>query len=121
MSRPRFPILAVLLVAAACRRDVTVLDDVQKMAYSVKPAVVRVSAFATADFHYPIEALRTTEAALRHFAEYGLGAAKAALAQAGEARRNGDEAQAHYWLDICTRLDRQAAMRFERSNEALIG
>ena len=36
----------------ACRRDVSPLDDVQKMAYAVKPAVVRINAFATADFRY---------------------------------------------------------------------
>ncbi|HUJ13610.1 MAG TPA: trypsin-like peptidase domain-containing protein [Thermoanaerobaculia bacterium] len=51
---PRFrPILVLILMAAACRRDVSRLDDVQKMVYSVKPAVVRISAYATAKFHYP--------------------------------------------------------------------
>ena len=43
----------LLLLAVACRRDVSShLDDVQKMAYGVKPAVVRISAYATAEFHY---------------------------------------------------------------------
>ncbi|HEX7190277.1 MAG TPA: trypsin-like peptidase domain-containing protein [Thermoanaerobaculia bacterium] len=44
--------LLTLLLAASCRKS-THLDDVGKMAYGVKPAVVRVSAYATAKFHYP--------------------------------------------------------------------
>lgn len=40
------------LLVASCRKT-TRLDDVGKMAYGVKPAVVRVSAYATAKFHYP--------------------------------------------------------------------
>jgi len=55
---PRSRRLSLLLLAlAACRRDVTRLDDVQKMAYAVKPAVVRINAYATAQFHYPAKAL----------------------------------------------------------------
>jgi hypothetical protein len=52
--RPRPLVIAALLLAAsACRRDVPPpIDAVQKMAYGVKPAVVRISAFATAEFHY---------------------------------------------------------------------
>jgi serine protease Do len=50
-------LLLLLLVAVACRRDVSRLDDVQKMAYAVKPAVVRINAYATAQFHYPAKAL----------------------------------------------------------------
>ncbi|HMC23362.1 MAG TPA: trypsin-like peptidase domain-containing protein [Thermoanaerobaculia bacterium] len=51
---PRASRVFVLLIGAiACRRDVSRLDDVQKMAYGVKPAVVRISAYATAQFHYP--------------------------------------------------------------------
>lgn len=64
MVRPRSLILAVPLLLAACRRDVPQLDDVQKMAYGVKPAVVRISAFATADFRYPIETIRGFEKTL---------------------------------------------------------
>ena len=64
MSRPRH-LLLVLFLAAACRRDVAQqLDEVQKMAYGVKPAVVRVSAFATADFRYSLDTVRDLEAAL---------------------------------------------------------
>src|SRR4051812_4878355 len=66
MPRPRILVLVVVLVAAAsCKRDVTHLDDVQKMAYSVKPSVVRVNAFATADFRYPLATIRALEASLR--------------------------------------------------------
>ena len=51
-------LLLVLVIAAiACQRDMSRLDDVQKMAYSVKPAVVRISAYATAQFHYPPSSL----------------------------------------------------------------
>lgn len=66
MSRPRHLLLILILTAAAaCRRDVAQqLDDIQKMAYGVKPAVVRVSAFATADFRYSLETIRDLEAAL---------------------------------------------------------
>ena len=54
--RARF-VFTLLLAAVACRRDTSRLDDVQKMVYSVKPAVVRISAYATAQFHYPARAL----------------------------------------------------------------
>ncbi len=50
-------LLLLVTLAVACGRDVSRLDDVQKMAYEVKPAVVRVSAYATAEFHYPSAAL----------------------------------------------------------------
>jgi serine protease Do len=65
MARPRFlrPVV-LLLAAAACRRNVVQLDDIQKMAYSVKPAVVRISAFATADFRYPLATIRGFESSL---------------------------------------------------------
>jgi serine protease Do len=64
MVRPRPIVLMFLLLAAACRRDLVRLDDVQKMAYGVKPAVVRISAFATADFRYPIATVRSFEKTL---------------------------------------------------------
>jgi S1-C subfamily serine protease len=65
-TRPRSR-LAFLMVAlaAACRRDVDHLDEVQKMAYGVKPAVVRISALATGEFHYNAEALAAAERQLR--------------------------------------------------------
>src|SRR2546426_3829511 len=55
---PRFRlILLVTLTAFACRRDPSRLDEVQKMAYAVKPAVVRISAYATAQFRYPASSI----------------------------------------------------------------
>jgi S1-C subfamily serine protease len=73
MSRARLlPIAVVFLAglvlifgfAAGCRRPVPHLDDVTKIAYGVKPAVVRISAFATADFHYPSDTVARVEAQL---------------------------------------------------------
>jgi S1-C subfamily serine protease len=54
----------VVLAAGGCRGDVARLDDVQKMAYGVKPAVVRISAFATAQFRYTGADITTIAAAL---------------------------------------------------------
>lgn len=65
MARPRILLAGVLLFAVACRRDEPRQDDVQKMvAYAVKPAVVRINAFATAKFHYSREAIERSAAAL---------------------------------------------------------
>src|SRR5438270_10428908 len=55
--------LLVLLLAASCRKS-THLDEVGKMAYGVKPAVVRVSAYATAKFRYPRAAIAEVAAEL---------------------------------------------------------
>lgn len=49
---PRLLFVLLLLTAFGCRGDVTHLDEAAKMPYSVKPAVVRVNAFAEAQFHY---------------------------------------------------------------------
>src|SRR3954447_6325366 len=54
-------VLTMALVTAGCRRDTSRLDEVQKMAYAVKPGVVRISAFATAHFRYDAEAIRSLE------------------------------------------------------------
>lgn len=66
MFRPRHLALILTLTAlAACRRtDAQALEGVQKMAYGVKPAVVRVSAFAQADFRYPLDVIKDLESAL---------------------------------------------------------
>lgn len=64
MGFPRRRFLFLVLAVAACRRDVARLDDVQKLAYGVKPAVVRVNAYATADFHYPMSAIAEIAEAL---------------------------------------------------------
>lgn len=50
-------VLLLVVAALACRRDVSRLDEVQKMAYGVKPAVVRINAYATAQFHFPASSL----------------------------------------------------------------
>lgn len=63
-TRPRLLVAALLLVTG-CERDVSKLDEVQKMAYGVKPAVVRISAYATAQFHYEAGAVRAVETDLR--------------------------------------------------------
>lgn len=65
MARPRILLAGVFLLAAACSRNEARLDDAQKMvAYAVKPAVVRINAFATASFRYPPEAIESAAAAL---------------------------------------------------------
>jgi S1-C subfamily serine protease len=62
MPRRRPFVLALFVVAlASCRRTPARLDDIQKMAYGVKPAVVRVSAYATATFRYPPSAIKAVE------------------------------------------------------------
>jgi S1-C subfamily serine protease len=66
MPRPRLLIIAVALAAVACGRDDVRVDDAQKfVAYAVKPSVVRISAFATADFRYSIATIGEIEAQLR--------------------------------------------------------
>ena len=63
MPRVR-PLLAVFALAVACRRQDPHLDDVQKMAYAAKPAVVRINAFATATFRYSASDIKRVEAQL---------------------------------------------------------
>ncbi|HUP59908.1 MAG TPA: trypsin-like peptidase domain-containing protein [Thermoanaerobaculia bacterium] len=63
--RGRFLVLLFFFLATFCRRDVSRLDDVQKMAYGVKPAVVRISALATADFRYPVSAIAKIESQIK--------------------------------------------------------
>lgn len=66
MARPRILLVGVLLIAAACRREESRMDDAQKMvAYAVKPAVVRINALATAQFLYPREGIHRVAEALR--------------------------------------------------------
>ena len=48
-------------------------------------------------------------AALRHFAQHGLGAAKVARAQAEKAFFEGDRATYDWWLGITRTLDRRLA------------
>ncbi|MDG5747215.1 hypothetical protein P8Q88_03390 [Qipengyuania sp. XHP0207] len=53
----------------------------------------------------------TMRAALRHFAEHGLNAAKEAARLAEDAHFSGDMQGYRWWLAICRRLDRKAADR----------
>ena len=54
-------------------------------------------------------------AALRHFAEHGLGAAQAARKQAEQAHFAGDKASYEWWLGVCRALDRRLAERLDRT------
>ncbi|MBA4164172.1 MAG: hypothetical protein C0510_06015 [Erythrobacter sp.] len=53
------------------------------------------------------------DAALRHFARHGIGAARAARAQAETAFFAGDRAGYDWWLAICRTLDRRLAARID--------
>ncbi|QYJ06418.1 hypothetical protein [Qipengyuania flava] len=56
-------------------------------------------------------------AALKHFAEHGLGAAEAARQQAEQAYFTGDHDAYAWWLGVCRTLDRRLAERCERRLE----
>lgn len=53
-------------------------------------------------------------AALRHFGEHGLGAARLAADWVAEALAHGNDREARYWLEICRSLDRRLAVRTEQ-------
>ncbi|WP_427969063.1 hypothetical protein [Altererythrobacter sp.] len=53
-------------------------------------------------------------AALRHFAEHGLGAARAAREKAEAAFFAGDRESYDWWLGVCRTLDRRLAASVER-------
>ncbi|HVT04070.1 MAG TPA: trypsin-like peptidase domain-containing protein [Thermoanaerobaculia bacterium] len=63
MARPldsvRFAAILLGSLLSGCRREVQKLEPVQKMAYEVKPAIVRVSAYGIATFRYPTGVLPT--------------------------------------------------------------
>ncbi|MEE4155425.1 MAG: hypothetical protein V2I27_14805 [Erythrobacter sp.] len=63
--------------------------------------------------HRPADEL-LLRAALRHFAEHGLGAARAARAQAEAAFFAGDRQGYDWWLGITRTLDRRLAAEAER-------
>ena len=65
-TRRSFALFFVVTASIACRTDAVKLDEVQKMAYEVKPAVVRVSAFATAEFRYDGAAVEGIARAMRN-------------------------------------------------------
>ena len=56
-------------------------------------------------------------AALRHFAEHGLGAAREARKQAEQAFFIGDRASYDWWLGICRTLDRRMAEEMTRRQQ----
>jgi hypothetical protein len=58
---------------------------------------------------------RVLRAALRHFAEHGLGAARIARAQAEAALGAGDSEGFDWWLGITRTLDRRLARSLARS------
>ncbi|AKH41185.1 hypothetical protein WYH_00119 [Croceibacterium atlanticum] len=49
------------------------------------------------------------QAALRHFAQHGMAAARNARQQAHKAQRQGDQQAYLWWLEICRALDRRMA------------
>ena len=55
--------------------------------------------------------------ALRHFAQFGLGAAEEAYMRADEALGENDQETCEHWLEICRALDRRLARQFERALE----
>jgi serine protease Do len=63
--RPRLLAAVLVLAGSSCQRTTPRLDDVQKMAYGVKPAVVRISAYATAELRYDGSAISAVESELR--------------------------------------------------------
>jgi serine protease Do len=65
LAPSRLLFVFLFLTALGCRGDVAHLDDVQKMAYGVKPAVVRISAFATAQFRYSPADIKAIQIALK--------------------------------------------------------
>ena len=53
-------------------------------------------------------------AALKHFAEHGMGAAEAARFHAEDAHRDGDMDAYEWWLGVCRALDRGLAAGIEK-------
>ena len=57
------------------------------------------------------------KAALRHFAEHGLGAAREARKQAEHAFFMGDRQAYDWWLGVCRALDKRLADKFARETD----
>lgn len=77
----------------------------------------RTIARAANDNHDPVTAKshdQMLHAALRHFAEHGLGAAQEARKQAEKAFFAGDRQTYDWWLGICRTLDRRMAEEMTR-------
>ena len=60
----------------------------------------------------------SVEAALRHFAEHGLAAARVARENAEVALANDDTGSYEYWQGICRMFDRPMAQQLERKRSA---
>ena len=69
----------------------------------------------------PASDLSALEPALRHFAQHGLNAARAAQAAAELALSDGNGAAFDGWLEICRTFDRRMASRLERKSAPPIG
>ena len=54
------------------------------------------------------------EAALRHFASHGMGAAQDAGARARAAYAAGDGENFRWWLDVCRQIDSRLARQLEQ-------
>ncbi len=59
------------------------------------------------------------KAALRHFGEHGLSAARVARSNAKDAFFAGDKQAYNWWLSITRTLDKRLAQQFERKIESL--
>ncbi|MDT9013062.1 hypothetical protein RQP55_06430 [Novosphingobium sp. APW14] len=73
------------------------------------PARRRLVIGQAANDNGPLAIKRELRAALRHFAEHGLGAATIARANAERAFFQGDRHSYLHWLAICHTLDRRMA------------
>lgn len=69
MARPldsvRFAAILLGSLLSGCRREVQKLEPIQKMAYEVRPAIVRVNAGATGSFRYPTRILASMQQKMR--------------------------------------------------------
>ena len=61
---------------------------------------------------------KSVEAALRHFAEHGLAAARVARENAEKALANDDAMSYNHWQDICRMFDRPMADDLQRKRSA---
>lgn len=64
---------------------------------------------------------KVLHAALRHFAEHGLGAAREARAKAEEAFFAGDRQAYDWWLEITRTLDRRMALSLQQTGAEQTG
>lgn len=74
-----------------------------------RPSAVGAASIAANDNEAEVLEGGLLRAALRHFAEHGLGAAELAQQQAERAFFAGDTKEYRHWLDICRALDRRLA------------